>query len=174
MCGGIWVKFLGWSSKGSKIQIQKKKKESSERSGNGFSADKASDPQLQKEPCLKCCSLTPCSQHRWLMTHIKLYTLRQTTRQRECQSLGLRKRRREKMCKTCNDRTRKESITPDFDLVTVTAYNDFLTPKPWTLQPYPNLQYCVSRHSANFCPENFLCKLFGQGILHLTNSKESA
>lgn len=40
------------------------KKESSERSAKGFSMDKAFDPHLQEKPCLKCCSLTPCSQHR--------------------------------------------------------------------------------------------------------------
>lgn len=104
-------------------------------------------------------------------THQVLHTEADNATERVLEPRPEEETEREKMCKTCNDRTRKESITPDFDLVTVTAYNDFVTPRPWTLQPDPNLQYRVSRHSPNFCPENFLSELSGQQTLHLTESK---
>lgn len=78
---------------------------------------------------------------------------------------------REKMCKTCNYGTRKESVASDYDLVSVTVYSNFWSSKPGTFRLDPHGQYHESRHSLDFCPENFLMKLSRKRILHLADSK---
>lgn len=58
-------------------------------------------------------------------------------------------------------KSRKESVAADFDLVTVAAYSNFSTS-----QPQPDFQDCESRHSQNFHLENFFTFSLDEHIIH--------
>lgn len=68
-------------------------------------------------------------------------------------------------------KTRKESVTADFDLVTIVAYSNFSTRTSWTSQPQPDFQDCESRHSQNFNPETFSFS-FSRADLPLRNEEK--
>lgn len=127
-------------------------------------------PHLQKEPCLKWRSLALPAHSTDDWWHISSSTHQSRQRARESVRAPAWERKREKMCKTCNDRGQEKKVSHQTDdLVTVTAYSNFWTSKPGTFQPDPHFQYCESRHPPEFCPENLLLKLFGKRIL-LTDS----
>lgn len=69
-------------------------------------------------------------------------------------------------------KTRKESVAADFDLVTIAAYNNFSTRTPRTSQPQPDFQDCESRNSQNFNPENFFF-LLGEQTFHSEMDRNS-
>lgn len=155
MWSGICVWLLGWNSKGQRSSLGKKKSK-----GTGFSVDRASEPTpaegtpfevLLGHPGLTAQMTDDTYQALWF------YTPKQTKRRSECQSLS----ERENVQNVQWQGTRKESVVPDFDLVTVTAYRNVSTPlRGLYKQTLISSVASHDRHSLNFGPANFFIEMF--------------
>lgn len=157
MWSGICVWLLGWNSKGpargpQEVQLKGLK-------GTGFSADRASEPTpaegapfevLLGHPVLTAQMTDDTYQA------LRFYTPKQTKRRSECQSLS----ERENVQNVQWQGTRKESVEPDFDLVTVTAYRNVSTPVHGLYN-----QTLISSVASHDTPSTFALKTFCWNVL---------
>lgn len=138
--------ILGWTSKGPKIQRRVRKKSHQRAEGWGVEGEWEGLPcgqGLWSHTCRRSpvwsFARSPSRLTAQMIDDtsraLRLYTPKQTTCQRECQSPGLREKERENVQNVQWQETRKESVTSDYDLVTVTAYSNFWMSKSGTFQP---------------------------------------
>lgn len=167
MWRGISVKYLGWCSKVARIQSEEGW--GVEWEWEGFQCGRG----LWSRTCRRSPAWSAARLPSRLTAQMiddtsrapRLYTAKQTTRRRGCQSPGRSKNERENVQNVQWQGTRKGSVTPDYDLVTVTAYSNFWTSKPRTLQPDPQFLRGESRRRPDFCPVEFWLKLSKKLIL---------
>lgn len=119
------------------------------RGGRGLSAAQVSDPRPAEGPLEAALAAQTTDGRRRGAT---IYTLRWASKR---VSEPPEKKEGGGVPNVQRQKTRKESVTADFDLVTIAAYSNFSTRTPPTSQPQPDFQDCESRHSQNFNPENF-------------------
>lgn len=132
--------------------------------GRGLGAAQASDPRPAQRPFEAALAAQTTDDTR---REAAIYTLRRAS---ESVTASGEKEGGKNVPNVQQQKTRKESVTADFDLVTIVTYSNFSTHTSPTSQPQPDFQDCESRHSWNFIPETFF--FFSRADLPLRNEQK--